>query len=577
MVLLETYSVQKETEKLFWEGILRNPLHRSLPDGIEDAARYISFSGSKFPWMPMNWRFTESVSALKAFEGAMINVLLKKKYDIPYQSIHIDTDHAQLFLMSPVHPLITLDPQGEKVPIGARGGSEGYEKYFPSQDLHLLSEPDTPLVDLAITNIYKVGDGRYYHLHASMNATPCETALGIDREKYHNLSTFQEACTILKEAILKYTSQELDTLINDQYRQAGTICYSVDEYRASEHGKANAHVGLYEIHHHPNPTQRPTWWTDTPKHTSPARPLFGLKVVDLTRIIASPTIGRELAELGASVMRITAPHVTDMSQLQLDLGWGKWNAHLDLRKEDDRAQLRELIMDADVVIDGYRPDVMKKWGFGKEDILDMVKGREKGIIYAHENCYGWNGPWSHRSGWQQISDAVTGVSLEFGRAMRLDEPVTPVFPNTDFCTGVAGAVGVLQALIERAEKGGSFVVDIALNYYSQWLVSSCGTYPREIWDDLWTRYGQFVFKSTDNMGITIPAFLKVLHEKQTPVFDEKYFEIRKNGALGVDVRTIKPVLQFSAGNVQLGYNVGSRPNGTDMARWPSDLMTEVVL
>jgi len=91
--------------------------------------------------------------------------------------------------------------------------------------------------------------------------------------------------------------------------------------------------------------------------------------------------------MGASVMRITAPHVTDMSQLQSDLGWGKWNAHLDLRKQEHRAQLEKLIMDADVVIDGYRPNVLKKWGFGKDKILDLVKGREKGIIYARENCY----------------------------------------------------------------------------------------------------------------------------------------------------------------------------------------------
>ncbi|KXN81470.1 hypothetical protein AN958_04551 [Leucoagaricus sp. SymC.cos] len=110
-------------------------------------------------------------------------------------------------------------------------------------------------------------------------------------------------------------------------------------------------------------------------------------------MVASPTITRELAELGASVLRTTSPHVTDLSSLRLDLGWGKWNARLDVRKEDDRNEV-ELIMDTDVVVDGYRPGVMKKWGFGMEE--------------------------------------VTGVSLEFGRAMGLDEPVNPTFPNSDF-------------------------------------------------------------------------------------------------------------------------------------------------
>jgi crotonobetainyl-CoA:carnitine CoA-transferase CaiB-like acyl-CoA transferase len=112
-----------------------------------------------------------------------------------------------------------------------------------------------------------------------------------------------------------------------------------------------------------------------------------MKVLDLTRIIAGPAISRELAELGASVMRITAPHQPDISALHVDLNWGKWNASLDLRDEGDRDKLRALILQSDVVLDGYRPGVMEKWGFGKDDILSLFEGRERGIIYARENCY----------------------------------------------------------------------------------------------------------------------------------------------------------------------------------------------
>lgn len=95
------------------------------------------------------------------------------------------------------------------------------------------------------------------------------------------------------------------------------------------------------------------------------------------------------------------------------------------------------------------------------------------------------------------------------------------------------------------------------------------------WDDLWSRYGRFVFRSTDIMDITIPVYMKMLHEKKT--FDENFFEIRKNNALGVDVRTIKPILEFEEDTVELRYNVGSQPNGTHTAQWPSDLMTEIVV
>lgn len=92
MSSIGTYSVQEEAKNIFWDGVLRNPLHKStLPLGIEDAASHISFSGTRLPFIPANWRFTESVSALKAFQGSMLNVLLNKKYAIPYQKIDVNT------------------------------------------------------------------------------------------------------------------------------------------------------------------------------------------------------------------------------------------------------------------------------------------------------------------------------------------------------------------------------------------------------------------------------------------------------------------------------------------------------
>ena len=106
-------------------------------------------------------------------------------------------------------------------------------------------------------------------------------------------------------------------------------------------------------------------------------------------------------------MRVTAPHQPDMSVLHPDLNQGKWTTILDLREESDRQKLRELILDADVVVQGYRPGVLEKYGFGRDDILELCKHRERGIIYARENCFGWNGPDQDRIGWQQVSDAVS--------------------------------------------------------------------------------------------------------------------------------------------------------------------------
>lgn len=240
-----------------------------------------------------------------------------------------------------------------------------------------------------------------------MNPDPTLTALGLPPDGNPD-DTYETVVERFQKIVSQYDSLELDELMNEKYRQAGTIAWTTEEYFASEHGKQNSNVGLYELGKHAGSSQPPAWWPEnTSLPSSPERPLAGLKVVDLTRVIAGPSITRSLAEMGASVMRITSPNITDLSALHQDLNWGKWNASLDLKDENDKEVLRKLIREADVVVDGYRPGVMERLGFGRESVFDLVKDRPYGIIYVREDCYGWHGPWSHRSGWQQISDAVS--------------------------------------------------------------------------------------------------------------------------------------------------------------------------
>jgi crotonobetainyl-CoA:carnitine CoA-transferase CaiB-like acyl-CoA transferase len=365
-------------------------------------------------------------------------------------------DHAQLFFMSIL--LNTIDPEGEAITpasLASPKGKAAYEKWFKNCDIH--NSANTPH-RAAATNIYRCKDGRYFHLHGSMNPEPTQDSVGLPHNK--DAATQEEAWAAYEEKLAQIDSKEMQRLASDVYKQAGTICYTMQEFKDSEHGKANAHVGLYEIHEVKNEKQHACWWPDSPE-TSAKRPLAGLKVVDLTRIIAAPAVTRGLAELGASVMRVTAEHLADLSTLHADLSWGKWSCHLDFRKEEDREKLKALVREADVVIQGYRPDVLNKYGFGMDDLLELTKDRERGLIVVRENCYGWNGPWAYRSGWQQISDACCGVSMEFGRAMGNDEPVTPVMPNSDYCTGVSGVISVLNAILRRGTEGGSYKIDVS--------------------------------------------------------------------------------------------------------------------
>lgn len=127
----------------------------------------------------------------------------------------------------------------------------------------------------------------------------------------------------------------------------------------------------------------------------------------MARAIAAPTIGRVLAALGAVVIRVSSKVNTELPITLVDGCIGKISVDINLKTFEGRKKLMELIMDADVFIDGYRPSVLEHLGFGRDAVLGLVSDREKGIIYCQENCYGWKGPWVIRPGWAQIADTVS--------------------------------------------------------------------------------------------------------------------------------------------------------------------------
>jgi hypothetical protein len=185
-----------------------------------------------------------------------------------------------------------------------------------------------------------------------MNPEPTVTALGLSTEGEAN-DTDDIAIERIQSAILQRDAAELDSTMNQEYRQAGTIAYSSEEYLATEQGQNT--VSLHELIKDTASAQPASWWPDNSSLPStPKRPLAGLKVVDLTRVIAGPSLTRNLAELGASVMRVASPQVTDLSAVHQDLNWGKWNTFLHLKDEADKEKLKALLLEADVVVDGYR-------------------------------------------------------------------------------------------------------------------------------------------------------------------------------------------------------------------------------
>lgn len=176
-------------------------------------------------------------------------------------------------------------------------------------------------------------------------------------------------------------------------------------------------------------------------------------------------------------------------------------------------------------------------------------------------------------------------------------------PKKTFSTGVAGSAGVLTALLRRAEEGGSFTVrvsyetihdlfdrsgfpctnmryavmlpQVALNYYSRWLLLSVGAYPQHVWEDLRRRSGVPQFEHHHSMDHTIPTVFPWLFRSGIITKPEFYTEYYAKN-LGTTVRIVAPVLRYPGGEVEPGFQVGTRTNGVDMAKWPKDLGVEVV-
>jgi crotonobetainyl-CoA:carnitine CoA-transferase CaiB-like acyl-CoA transferase len=152
------------------------------------------------------------------------------------------------------------------------------------------------------------------------------------------------------------------------------------------------------------------------------KPLAGIRVIDFSRVIAAPVASKLLAVLGADVIKISYTGNPDIDILMVDMNTGKRDVDLNLKSEQGKETFRKLLEGADILIDGFRPGALEKLGFSSSSLREI----NPTLIYMRENCYGFKGPLAYRSGWQQISDCVVGISSLQGRFLGLDEPVVPL-------------------------------------------------------------------------------------------------------------------------------------------------------
>jgi crotonobetainyl-CoA:carnitine CoA-transferase CaiB-like acyl-CoA transferase len=196
-----------------------------------------------------------------------------------------------------------------------------------------------------------------------------------------------------------------------------------------------------------------------------ARPLSGIRVLDLTRVIAGPVGTRTLAAHGAEVLTVTSPNLPNQEPLILDTGRGKRSTFLDLEEPVACARLRDLIAGADIFVESYRPGALARKGFGPADVARL----RPGIVYVSLSAYGAVGPWAGRRGFDSLVQTATGINHAEAASASSRMPTPLPCQALDHASGHLLACASMAGLAHRARQGGSWLAIVSLARTSKWL------------------------------------------------------------------------------------------------------------
>ncbi|MEJ5991929.1 CoA transferase [Ramlibacter sp. PS3R-8] len=262
-----------------------------------------------------------------------------------------------------------------------------------------------------------------------------------------------------EQAMLSWSAVEFEQAA----AQAGlvaTAARTFAQWDATEQGQAVAAQPLLTITRVGDAAPR-----ELPVLRAEQRPLEGVRVLDLTRILAGPVGGRALAAYGADVMLVNAPHLPNIEAIA-DTSRGKRSAHVDLRTEEGRTALRDLLATAHVFVQGYRPGGLQSLGFGVDDIARW----RPGIVQVSLSAYGSLGPWNGRRGFDSLVQTAMGFNLAEAQAAGTpDRPKPLPMQILDEATGYLIAFGAAAALVRQQREGGSWHVQVSLARTGHWL------------------------------------------------------------------------------------------------------------
>jgi len=322
---------------------------------------------------------------------------------------------------------------------------------FRSERYLRIDEGPPPALRDPVMGFYATRDGRWIQLHTNF--------------PHHLEGVLKVLCcandrAAVAEAIRGWDGATLDQTLADAGLCAALI-RTPDEWAALDQSKAIAGLPLFEIERIGDAPVEP------PRGAGAERPLAGVRVLDVSRIIAGPVAGRALAQHGAEVLMVNGPHLPNIAPLVIDNGRGKRSAVIDLRNATGRETLNGLVSDADVFLQAYRPGALTARGFGPEELARV----RPGIVYVSVCAYGHKGPWAGRRGFDSLVQSASGIAFTEREAAGWDEPKHLPCQALDHATGYLAAFGAMAALTRRATEGGSWHVRVSLAQTGRWLQS----------------------------------------------------------------------------------------------------------
>ena len=398
--------------------MIDDTLRTLLPlTGREDgAASGVTFSGPADPILPTPFRIGEAAAAALAAVGVAVADVWELRTG-RRQEAAVDTRQATASLRS--------------------------TRYMHLEGAEVSSERND------IMGFYPAKGGRWSYLH---------TNFPNHREAALRVLGAPEDRDAVAQAVAGWDALELEEAIIAA-KGAGGMARSMEEWARHPQAAAVASLPLMEI----------VRIGDSPAEPFPEgdRPLSGVRVLDLTRVLAGPTCARTLAEHGADVLKITAAHLPSLGYQEHDTGHGNLSAHLDLRRPDELDALRDLAHTADVFSQGYRPGTLGERGLSAEELTRL----RPGIVYVSLSAFGHTGPWASRRGFDTVVQAVSGIAVRQSEAVPNGDPAPRFYPVSaiDYVTGYLMAFGAVVALARRAREGGSWLVRLSLAQTGRWL------------------------------------------------------------------------------------------------------------